>query len=44
MALVAFIRHRLHFGPERDAEIEEFLPAREARGHRVAALWWPGAA
>jgi SAM-dependent methyltransferase len=42
--LVAFIRHRLYVGPERDPEIEEFLCAREAREHRVAALWWPGAA
>lgn len=38
-----FIRHRLYVGPERDPEIEEFLCAREAREHRVAALWWPGA-
>lgn len=41
--LVAFIRHRLYVGPERDPEIEGFLRARMAREHRVAALWWPGA-
>jgi SAM-dependent methyltransferase len=41
--LVAFSRRRLYVGPERDAEIEDFLRAREPQEHRVAALWWPGA-
>jgi SAM-dependent methyltransferase len=42
--LVAFSRRRLYVGPERDPEIEDFLRTREPREHRVAALWWPGAA
>jgi 2-polyprenyl-3-methyl-5-hydroxy-6-metoxy-1,4-benzoquinol methylase len=42
--LVAFARRRLYVGPERDAEIEEFLRAREPQEHRVVAMWWPGAA
>lgn len=42
--LVAFARRRLHVGPERDTEIEEFLRTREPQEHRVVALWWPGAA
>jgi len=42
--LVAFTRRRLFVGPERDAEIEGWLCAREPREHRVAALWWSGAA
>lgn len=42
--LVAFSRRRLHVGPEHDAEIEDFLRNREPQEHRVAALWWPGAA
>jgi len=43
-ALVAFSRRRLYVGPEHDGEIERFLRAREPQEHRVAALWWPGAA
>ncbi len=42
--LVAFTRKRLFVGPERDAEIEAYLRAREPQEHRVVALWWPGAA
>lgn len=42
--LVAFCRRRLYAGPERDAEIEAFLRAREPQEHRVVALWWAGAA
>jgi SAM-dependent methyltransferase len=42
--LVAFTRKRLYVGPDRDAEIEAFLRAREPQEHRVVALWWPGAA
>jgi hypothetical protein len=42
--LVAFARRRLYVGEERDAEIAEFLRAREPTEHRVAALWWPGRA
>lgn len=42
--VVAFSRRRLYVGPDRDEEIEDFLRAREAKEHRVAALWWPGAA
>ena len=42
--LVAFARRRLHVGPERDAEIEAFLRAREPQEQRVVALWWPGGA
>jgi len=42
--LVAFSRRRLYVGPERDAEIEQFLRTREPQEHRVVALWWPGAA
>ena len=41
---VAFARERLHVGPERDAEIEEFLRNREPQEQRVVALWWPGRA
>ena len=41
---VAFARRRVYVGPERDAEIEEFLRAREPTEQRVAALWWRGAA
>lgn len=41
---VAFARRRLFVGPERDREIEEFLRSCMPREHRVAALWWPGAA
>jgi precorrin-6B methylase 2 len=41
---VAFCRRRLNAGPERDAEIEAFLRAREPQEHRVVALWWQGAA
>lgn len=42
--LVTFCRRRLHAGPDRDAEIEAFLRAREPQEHRVVALWWPGGA
>jgi SAM-dependent methyltransferase len=42
--LVAFCRRRLHAGPERDPEIEQWLHAREPQEHRVVALWWPGTA
>ena len=42
--LVAFSRRRLYVGPERDPEIGQFLRTREVKEHRVAALWWPGAA
>ena len=41
---VAFARRRLYVGPERDAEIAEFLRAQGPEEHRVAALWWPGTA
>jgi hypothetical protein len=41
---VAFCRRRLYAGPERDAEIEAFLRAREPQEHKVVALFWPGAA
>jgi hypothetical protein len=41
---VAFARRRLYVGPERDAEIEEFLRALGRDEHRAAALWWPGSA
>lgn len=40
---VAFARRRLYVGPERDAEIAEFL-RQVPDEHRVAALWWPGTA
>ena len=40
--LVEFSRRRLHVGPERDEEIEEWLRTREPSEHRVVALWWPG--
>lgn len=43
-SMVAFARRRLYVGPERDAEIAEFLAARVPTEHEVAALWWPGAA
>ena len=43
-ALVAFVRRRLYVAPERDPEIEHYLRTREPQEHRVAALWWPGAA
>lgn len=39
--LVAFCRRRLYVGPERDAEIEQWLRSREPSEHRVVALWWP---
>jgi SAM-dependent methyltransferase len=42
--LVAFVRRRLHVGPDRDPEIAELLRARAPQGQRVAALWWPRAA
>jgi len=42
--LVAFSRRRLFVGAERDPEIEHWLRTREPREHRVAALWWSGAA
>ncbi|MDQ4090581.1 MAG: methyltransferase domain-containing protein [Actinomycetota bacterium] len=42
--LVAFSRRRLHVGPERDPDIEEWLRARQPAEHRVVALWWPGTA
>ena len=41
---VAFVRRRLHVGPERDPEIEEFLRQWVPQEQRVTALWWPGAA
>jgi SAM-dependent methyltransferase len=41
---VAFARRRLYVGPERDAEIEEFLRALGPDEHRAAAMWWPGTA
>ena len=41
---VAFARRRLYVGPERDAEIAEFLRALGPDEHRAAALWWPGTA
>ena len=41
---VAFVRRRLHVGPDRDPEIEEFLRRRKPEERRVVALWWPGAA
>jgi len=41
---VAFMRRRLHVGPDRDPEIEEFLRGRTPQERRVVALWWPGAA
>jgi hypothetical protein len=41
---VAFARHRLHVGPERNAEIEEFLRNLEPEEQTVVALWWSGAA
>jgi len=43
-SLVAFARRRLFVGPERDAEIAEFLAARVPTEHEVGALWWPGGA
>lgn len=42
--LVAFTRRRLYVGPECDPQIEEFLRNRTPQEHRVAAIWWPGAA
>jgi SAM-dependent methyltransferase len=42
--LVAFSRRRLHVGPDRDPEIDEWLRARQPTEHRVVALWWPGTA
>lgn len=42
--LVEFCRRRLHVGPERDAQIEQWLRARQPQEHKVVALWWPGAA
>jgi cyclopropane fatty-acyl-phospholipid synthase-like methyltransferase len=41
---VAFARHRLHVGPERNTEIEEFLRNLKPEGETVVALWWPGTA
>lgn len=41
---VAFVRRRLCVGPERDAEIADFLGSRPPEEQRVVALWWPGAA
>jgi len=41
---VAFVRRRLFVGPERDDEIATFLEEQVPEEHRVAALWWPGAA
>lgn len=41
---VEFVRRRLYVGPDRDAEIEEFMRARVPQEQRVAALWWPGTA
>jgi SAM-dependent methyltransferase len=41
---VAFCRRRLFVGPDRDAEIEEFLRTRSPEDHWVSALWWPGTA
>ena len=41
---VAFARRRLYVGPERDAEIADFLRAQGPDEHRVAALWWLGSA
>ncbi len=41
---VKFTRQRLCVGPERDAEIAQFLEELPALELRVAALWWPGAA
>lgn len=43
-ALVAFARRRLHVGPERDAEIEEYLRTRDVPEQQVVALYWPGTA
>jgi SAM-dependent methyltransferase len=40
--LVEFCRRRLHVGPERDQEIEQWLHTRQPGEHRVVALWWPG--
>ena len=42
--LVAFMRRRVHVGPDRDPEIADLLRAREPQEQRVVALWWPGAA
>jgi SAM-dependent methyltransferase len=42
--MVAFARRRLYVGPEHDPKVEMFLRTREPQDHRVAALWWPGAA
>ena len=39
---VGFARRRLYVGPERDAEIADFLRTREPQENRVSALWWPG--
>jgi hypothetical protein len=43
-ALVAFARRRLHVGPDRDAEIEEYLRTRDVPEHQVVCLFWPGTA
>lgn len=43
-ASVAFARRRLYVGPERDAEIAEFLRTQGSDEHRATALWWPGTA
>jgi len=39
---VAFVRGRVCVGPERDAEILQFLTDRDVEDHQVVALWWPG--
>ncbi len=41
---VAFARRRLYLGPERDAEIEDYLRSLPSDDHAVAAFWWPGEA
>lgn len=42
--LVSFARRRLFVGEERDEEIAQLLRDLPPREHRIAALWWPGAA
>ena len=41
---IAFVRRRLHVGPDSDPVIEEFLRGRAPQREQVVALWWPGAA
>lgn len=41
---VTFTRRRLCVGPERDAEIAQFLEELPPLEMQVAALWWPGSA